>query len=1289
LLKRARQAMAENDLRAAESLVAQAEALGVDYGMFHRGDTPEKVRRDLERKLRAASASPKHASQLFSPLSLGKNKAPIADPFAAHNADSPSATPPDAKSRAKSYILEGRKELARGNLAAATDWCRKAAEQGATFGPSEDSPTKLGADIRRRGGGWDDSAQPSGAPTTRSVTPLPPVGSPSASTAGRTESEQFLLGARRALAEGDVRRATEMVRQAGTVPAQYGPSDDTPVKVEALIRSYSDLMAQRAEQGNTEGHRSRYARILMEQAEGLLRYRDYDKAEYLANLARQQGVSFGPYQANPEELLKRIAAARRQDRLPLSAAASADAKHVVPATGNPLVDRRASYAVYDQGRDPTKNMLANAEQPTPAAASGPVPSRYGTPTPAQPLDDANPDASAPGPSIGEALFQQGEAALTAHDTAKAMEYFRQAAKYNDQLDPITAQRLQDHLQMLSVPHGGSPAPSMLDEAAAAQRNLYQQVAVDVAYQESQAKALRETDPKGALALLEQTRQKVENAGLEPATRDRLLARLDRSLAETQKYIEENRARIDLDERNQRTRQQIERERQMKLDVQEKLALLVEEFNQLMDEERFPEAEVVAKRAADLDPENPLARQLVLNAKFASRIVSNRQLQEKRENGFWAGLDSVEFAAIPFDDRIPMVFPDAKDWRELTGIRGKWLREGGRRRTERELEIEQKLKTPVLLEFENAPLSQVMDYLARMAAVNLHLDPQGLAQEGVTSDDPVTIDLSQEISLESALHLILEPRHLTYVIKDEVLKITSEENREGQLEKRVYYVGDLVVPIPNFMPGTEMGLAAAYHDALGSVGFGGQGPFGGFGTPLAAAASPAKGQNGGVVSPVVLAQMSANQVGTPTAASMPIGFGPGGLGGGAMADFDSLIELITTTVAPETWEDVGGAGSIAPFETNLSIVVSQTQDVHEDLVDLLEQLRRLQDLQVTIEVRFITLNDNFFERIGIDFDFDIDDDIDRPFQVFGRVIEDGDDDGGDEDGINEPARNTRDVDHDASVLVGMQQPGVFSADLDIPFVQNSYLSAVPQFGGYDPTTAATMGFAILSDIEAYFFLEAAEGDRRSNVLQAPKVTLFNGQMATVRDQSYSPFVMSVIPVVGDFAAAQQPVIVILAEGTFLAVQAVVSDDRRFVRLTVVPYFSRIGDVETFTFEGSETSTENTSVQGNQDDPNDNTSSSNESTVTRSGTTVQLPTVSQVTVTTTVSVPDGGTVLLGGIKRLSEGRNEFGVPMLNKLPYINRLFKNVGIGRETQSLMMMVTPRIIIQEEEEEKLGILAP
>ncbi len=254
-------------------------------------------------------------------------------------------------------------------------------------------------------------------------------------------------------------------------------------------------------------------------------------------------------------------------------------------------------------------------------------------------------------------------------------------------------------------------------------------------------------------------------------------------------------------------------------------------------------------------------------------------------------------------------------------------------------------------------------------------------------------------------------------------------------------------------------------------------------------------------------------------------------------------------------------------------------------------------------------------------------------------------------------------------------------------QGSYALAVPQFGGFDATAGATMGFAILSDIEAYFFINAAQGDVRSNVLQAPRVTLFNGQQAFVSDTSQTPFVISVIPVVGDFAAAQQPVIVVLSEGTFMTVQAVVSNDRRFVRLTIVPFFSKIGEVNTFTFQGTDTTTQNTTRNGIVNQATNLFNNNNDqSTTTHSGVTVQLPTFSFTTVTTTVSVPDGGTVLLGGIKRLSEGRNEYGVPILDKIPYLDRLFKNVGIGREASSLMMMVTPRIIIQEEEEDKMGL---
>ena len=58
----------------------------------------------------------------------------------------------------------------------------------------------------------------------------------------------------------------------------------------------------------------------------------------------------------------------------------------------------------------------------------------------------------------------------------------------------------------------------------------------------------------------------------------------------------------------------------------------------------------------------------------------------------------------------------------------------------------------------------------------------------------------------------------------------------------------------------------------------------------------------------------------------------------------------------------------------------------------------------------------------------------------------------------------------------------------------------------------------------------------------------------------------------------------------------------------------------------------------------------------------------------------------MKRLNEERKEYGVPVLSKTPWIDRLFRNVGIGRVSTSLMLMVTPRIIILEEEEERLGI---
>jgi len=189
---------------------------------------------------------------------------------------------------------------------------------------------------------------------------------------------------------------------------------------------------------------------------------------------------------------------------------------------------------------------------------------------------------------------------------------------------------------------------------------------------------------------------------------------------------------------------------------------------------------------------------------------------------------------------------------------------------------------------------------------------------------------------------------------------------------------------------------------------------------------------------------------------------------------------------------------------------------------------------------------------------------------------------------------------------------------------------------------------------------------------------------------------------------------------MTVQAVISADRRYVRLTVIPSFIAITDVQTFTFAsgvgaGGQTGFGGGTVggggavgiggiggaggvgggSGGAAGAAGGAGGAAGGTAGTAGAgaatqvTIQRPIFEIVSVATTVSVPDGGTVLLGGIKRLREGRNMAGVPILNKIPYISRLFKNTGVGRETQSLMLMVTPRIIIQEEEEELLGVDLP
>lgn len=65
---------------------------------------------------------------------------------------------------------------------------------------------------------------------------------------------------------------------------------------------------------------------------------------------------------------------------------------------------------------------------------------------------------------------------------------------------------------------------------------------------------------------------------------------------------------------------------------------------------------------------------------------------------------------------------------------------------------------------------------------------------------------------------------------------------------------------------------------------------------------------------------------------------------AESDFESLIEVITSTIAPQTWDEVGGPGSIEAYENDrlMGLVVAQTQPIHDQIIRLLDAMRRASD-----------------------------------------------------------------------------------------------------------------------------------------------------------------------------------------------------------------------------------------------------------------------------------------------------------------------------------------------------------
>ncbi len=1179
---------------------------------------------------------------------------------------------------------------------------------------------------------------------------------------------KFLLQqAEAAIVQQNFEKATRLAQEAQALNAPYGLFDTQPKQIiERIAVARGQAIADSTNTGNKQR-----AMKLLEEARLALQQGNLPLARAKAQEARQIRATYDLWDDRPELVLAdverldaaNIAKGPSQDelnkqkaqqllalaRLDIEAGRYEDARQKALEVSKMglqfgMFDDRPELVLADIDRilrdKPEEVIARNNPQQQPTGNNSGIPVAEVT-EPANQLPVVTPSGNS-----ALQLYNRGMQHLQNGEYEEAYEAFLAAHQSGEGLDPYRQQRLQDYIRDLSRRYEGTRIArntrepydqrSPLEKVTEKEQVEYQRLRTEVydaVFRAEKKKNKKQVDE--ALALIDEAQVALNASELNQKTLAPLVNQLNRSRDSINNYRVKFEPLIAQAKRNEEIKDAIRRDTKTRVRVEQEYAQLVEQFNEFMKQRRYADAEVLAKQARDLDPDNPVNETMLWKSRFAYRIARNEELKDTQEGNRWRIHEDM-FEAIATITPDEITYP--RNWDELTERRAKYGRPDNRTLSPEEERIESSLVKQVSLAFDDKPLNEVIKDVAAKADINVVLDIQGLEEEGITSQQPVSINVNG-IQLKSALNLILEPLNLGYMVDNEVLKVTSRIRQQGNLEVRNYSVADLVVPIQNF-GGNLNGVGGVQNS----------GPQPAFGV----------GNNGQLNAGLGgLQGQGMAQVHDPLNGALPaFGGGPQPQvelgGGGSSLDFQALMDLIISTVEPDSWDNIGGGGTIKSFPTTLSLVVRQTQQVHDEISELLAQLRRLQDLQVTIEVRFVTVTDRFFERIGVDFDFNVQDNLpndDQGLPEFGSP-------GGGAQGapfdapqaVNRPALDS--FPRNGSI-VGLSNSTTFTPDNDIAFRQGSFDIGVPDFGNFNPDAGIQVGMAILSDIEAFFFIQAAQGDERSNIMFAPKVTLFNGQTANVVSSVQRPFVTSLTPTVGIFSVGFTPTITVLNEGVQMQVQAVISADRRYVRLTVIPQFSNITDVFTFSFQqggggggaggggaggggiggggigglgggglggigglgggglaglggglagfpgglgglgggagGFFSVDDNINPQfgfggigggaaGGAGGAGGGNAAAN--------VTIQQPVFETVNVTTTVSVPDGGTVMLAGVKRLREGRNMAGVPILNKLPYISRLFKNTGVGRETESLILLVTPRIIIQEEEEELLGI---
>jgi len=379
---------------------------------------------------------------------------------------------------------------------------------------------------------------------------------------------------------------------------------------------------------------------------------------------------------------------------------------------------------------------------------------------------------------------------------------------------------------------------------------------------------------------------------------------------------------------------------------------------------------------------------------------------------------------------------------------------------------------------------------------------------------------------------------------------------------------------------------------------------------------------------------------------------GGMMGGGMGMFDydreyrseNLIYLIQDTVEPDSWFETGtGEGTITIYE-NKKLIILQTRDIHNEIETLLNEMRKSLGHQVSIETRFLVVTENFLEDIGLDFGFTYD---------FGGKLS----------------------------PIDFRQGSLGSVIPEITKVPGSLagIGTALEIGGRGINSYASYG-NILDDLQVTFLIKATQAHTDAMTLTAPKVTVLSGESATFEIQrdisyalpptvlgsggggGYSPYGAGSSGSYGTSSVLQN--IQRIPAGTTLTITPTIDPSKKYVLLNIMTYLQDLLRLKTHEVEAV--------IPGQAGTPTE-----------RVQYRIQVPETERSSVQTRVSVPDGGTLLLGGQRITAEVEKEAGVPVLSKIPLLGRLFSNRTKVKDHKILLILVKPTIILQEEREKE------